>query len=51
MGVLPLKGGVSLNEAILQAQQIDKDCKEFGFSQENLDSIARKGFLNGIFEI
>ncbi len=48
---LTLKDGVSLNEAILQAQQIDKDCKEFGFSQENLDSIARKGFLNGIFEI
>lgn len=48
---LTLKDGISLNEAILQAQQIDKDCKEFGFSQENLDSIARKGFLNGIFEI
>lgn len=48
---LILREGISLKEAVVQAQQMEKQCKEFGYFQENLDSIARKGFLNGLLEI
>lgn len=48
---LTLRDGISLNEALLQAQQIDRQCRECGFMQENLDSIAQQGFLHAKFEI
>lgn len=48
---LTLRDGISLNEALLQAQQIARQCRECGFLQENLDSIAHQGFLHAKFEI
>ena len=48
---LTLREGISLNEAIIQAKQIDKQSKQAGFYQEALDFIARKGFANAQFEI
>lgn len=44
---LTLREGISLNEAIMQAKQIDEQSKQAGFYQEALDFIARKGFGNG----
>ncbi|EPF72472.1 recombination directionality factor [Acinetobacter indicus] len=48
---LTLREGVSLNEAIIQAKQIDEQSKQAGFYQEALDFIARKGFGNGRMEV
>ena len=47
---LTLRDGVSLNDAIAQAQQIDQQCKAAGFSQEALDLTAQQGFANARFE-
>jgi hypothetical protein len=47
---ITLRDGVSLNDAIAQAQQIDQQCKAAGFSQEALDLTARQGFANARFE-
>ncbi|MEX5426514.1 hydrolase or metal-binding protein [Acinetobacter radioresistens] len=44
---LTLREGISLNEAIIQAKQIDEQSKQAGFYQEALDFTARKGFGNG----
>ena len=41
---LTLRDGISLNEAIIQAKQIDEQSKQAGFYQEALDFTARKGF-------
>ncbi len=35
-----------MNEAIIQAKQIDEQSKQAGFDQEALDFTARKGFAN-----
>lgn len=48
---LTLREGISLNEAIMQAKQIDEQSKQAGFYQEALDFIARKGFANGRMEV
>ncbi|QLB58852.1 hydrolase or metal-binding protein [Acinetobacter indicus] len=48
---LTLREGISLNEAIIQAQQMDEQSKQVGFYQEALDFIARKGFGNGRMEV
>lgn len=48
---LTLREGISLNEAIIQAKQIDEQSKQAGFYQEALDFTARKGFGNAQFEI
>ena len=48
---LTLREGISLNEAIIQAKQIDEQSKQAGFYQEALDSIARKGFGNGRMDV
>ena len=40
---LTLRDEITLNEAIIQAQKIDKQCKEAGYFQEKLDNIARDG--------
>ncbi len=47
---LTLREGISLNEAIIQAKQIDEQSKQVGFYQEALDFTARKGFANARFE-
>ena len=48
---LTLREGISLNEAIQSAQQIDEQSKAAGFYQEALDFMARKGFENTKFEV
>ena len=48
---LTLREGISLNEAIIQAKQIDEQSKQAGFYQEALDFTARKGFANGRMEV
>ncbi len=47
---LTLREGISLNEAIMQAKQMDEQSKQAGFYQEALDHIARRGFANARFE-
>lgn len=48
---LTLREGISLNEAIMQAKQIDEQSKQAGFYQEAVDFTARKGFGNGRMEV
>ena len=48
---LTLREGVSLNDAIVQAKQIDEQSKVVGFYQEALDHVARQGFANAQFEV
>lgn len=48
---LTLREGISLNEAIVQAKQIDEQSKVVGFYQEALDHVARQGFANARFEM
>ena len=48
---LTLREGISLNDAITQAKQIDEQSKQAGFYQEAVDHIARRGFANAVFEI
>ena len=48
---LTLREGVSLNDAIVQAKQIDEQSKAAGFYQEALDHIARQGYGNARFEV
>lgn len=45
-----LREGVSLNDAIVQARQIDEQSKVAGFYQEAVDLAARQGFANACFE-
>ena len=47
---LTLREGISLNDAIIQAKQIDEQSKAAGFYQEAVDHIARRGFANAQFE-
>ena len=48
---LTLREGISLNDAIIQAKQIDEQSKAVGFYQEALDHIARQGYANARFEM
>ncbi|OTG86881.1 hydrolase or metal-binding protein [Acinetobacter sp. ANC 3813] len=48
---LTLREGVSLNDAIVQAKQIDEQSKQAGFYQEALDHVARQGYSNARFEV
>lgn len=48
---LTLREGVSLNDAIVQAKQIDEQSKVAGFYQEALDHVARQGYGNARFEV
>ena len=43
---LTLREGISLNDAIVQAKQIDEQSKQAGFYQEAVDFVARQGFAN-----
>lgn len=44
---LTLRDGIGLNDAIIQAKQIDEQCKQAGFYQEAVDFMAKQGFANG----
>lgn len=48
---LTLREGISLNEAIMQAKQIDEQSKQAGFYQEAVDFMAKQGFANGRMEV
>ena len=48
---LTLRDGISLNEAIVQAKQIDEQSKQAGFYQEAVDFTAKQGFANGRMEV
>ncbi|MFW2078630.1 hydrolase or metal-binding protein [Acinetobacter sp.] len=48
---LTLRDGISLNEAIIQAKQIDEQSKQAGFYQEAVDFTAKQGFANGKMEV
>lgn len=44
------RAGMTMDEAIAEARQIDAARKEAGFDQDALDQAAREGFANGAFE-
>ncbi|MDV7212873.1 recombination directionality factor [Azotobacter beijerinckii] len=47
---LTVRSGLSLEEALIQAQQTDEARWAAGFDQIALDQAARQGFANGAFE-
>ncbi|TBW10019.1 hydrolase or metal-binding protein [Azotobacter chroococcum subsp. isscasi] len=47
---LTVRSGLSLEEALIQAQQTDEARWAAGFDQIALDKAARQGFANGAFE-
>ena len=48
---LTLREGVSLQQAIQTAKEIDQLGKQAGFDQAALDQTARQGFANAQFEV
>lgn len=48
---LTLREGVSLQEAIQTAKEIDQQAKAAGFNQLALDQIALQGFTNVLFDV
>jgi hypothetical protein len=47
---LGVRGGGTLEEAIVQAREVDARRKAAGFDQAALDAVASLGFANGAFE-
>lgn len=47
---LVVRSGLTLEEAIVQAIQLDAHRREAGFDQAALDEAARQGFANGAFD-
>ena len=47
---LVVRSGMTLEEAIAEARQLDESRRANGFDQSALDEAARKGFANGAFE-
>jgi hypothetical protein len=47
---LVVRTGMTLEQAIAEAQAKDQQRKDSGFDQEALDEAARRGFANGAFE-
>jgi len=47
---LTVRQGMTLEEALQQAQTLDQARHEAGFDQQALDAAARQGFANGAFE-
>jgi hypothetical protein len=47
---LVIRTGLTLEQAIVEARQLDQQRKDSGFDQEALDEAARTGFANGAFE-
>ena len=48
---ITLQDGMSLNDAIQQAQQLDQQCKDAGYIQEAVDYKARQGYANAGFDV
>ncbi|HFL6094962.1 MULTISPECIES: hydrolase or metal-binding protein [Stenotrophomonas] len=47
---LVVRSGLTLEQAITQAREVDQSRRDAGFDQEALDEAARRGFANGAFE-
>ncbi|KQZ77895.1 hypothetical protein ASD55_17750 [Rhodanobacter sp. Root561] len=47
---LVVRSGITLEDAIAEAKQLDASRRASGFDQDALDEAARKGFANGAFE-
>ncbi|PAU86278.1 hydrolase or metal-binding protein [Pseudomonas sp. WN033] len=47
---LTLRSGLSLEEALQQAQQLEQTRQAAGFDQQALDTAAQQGLINGAFE-
>ncbi|MGS1120365.1 recombination directionality factor [Rhodanobacter sp. UC4436_H3] len=47
---LVIRTGLTLEQAIVEARQLDQQRRDSGFDQEALDEAARMGFANGAFE-
>lgn len=47
---LVVRSGLTLEQAIAQAREVDQNRRDAGFDQEALDEAARRGFANGAFE-
>ncbi len=47
---LVVRDGLTLEQAIVEARQLDQQRRDSGFDQEALDEAARTGFANGAFE-
>jgi hypothetical protein len=47
---LVIRTGLTLEQAIVEARQLDQQRQDSGFDQEALDEAACKGFANGAFE-
>lgn len=47
---LILRSGLSMEEALIQANTLDQTRRDTGFDQAALDAAAREGLLNGAFE-
>lgn len=47
---LVVRSGMTLEEAVTHAREVDRARKEVGFDQAALDDAARRGFANGAFE-
>jgi hypothetical protein len=47
---LVIRTGLTLEQAIVEARQLDQQRRDSGYNQEALDEAARKGFANGAFE-
>jgi len=48
---LTLRDGINLQEAIINAKQINEQSKAAGFYQEALDHVARQGYSKASFEV
>jgi hypothetical protein len=48
---LTIREGLTLPEAIVEAQRLDQQRRESGFCQQALDDAAHAGFGNAIFEV
>ncbi|MBB4865922.1 hypothetical protein HNP46_004823 [Pseudomonas nitritireducens] len=47
---LTVRSGIGMEEALLQARELDESRQASGFDQAALDATARLGFANGAFE-
>lgn len=47
---ITLRDGMSMEQALIQAQQVAEQRQQSGFNQEALDAAARLGLSNGAFE-
>ncbi|MNY44213.1 hypothetical protein D3C86_1792180 [compost metagenome] len=45
-----MRSGLSLEDALLEAKQLEETRQAAGFDQNTLDEAARQGFNNGAFE-